>query len=505
MYFSDSRNSSAERSSMRAKGAPCPRGQALAVALGVLTVLTAGCASQLSTASARNAQGVESFSSGRYDDAITLFQESLESNPENAETYYNLASAYQRKAAESGDTVLLGQAEDAYWTALEHDPKPETIVCCYRGLATSAMARGDFNGALQTLEAWRDRNPDSIEPKLEIAYLMEAQQKDEQAYDILKEVAAEAPDDYRAYYKMGVLSERAGDLEDAIENANVAYKLNPTDSTVAQRVNSIEAQVAARQRKGEEAPEVETALAKAEFADPAATVETAAPQTTPVQTTPVQTTSAHAQENETAPQQPQPQPQQQPEMVLPTNGNEQPNGIPTSNLLRAPATKMQSLASEPATKSSENLGFGNAVAFGSNESTSSSATTSAETNRRKNDDSDVKWITSSNAERVRRQIAQTSATTPAATTGFNNVVSDGTGSASQKLPNKTVTTAQFVTPAFAAAQASPAAAASPNVQETSVPAAQTQAAPESVKPSEEDKPRAELNSGPPRLSAGSFF
>ena len=224
MFFSDSRDINVDKPSNRAVST---LKAFLAATAGLSALLAAGCAASTSSATAHNAAGVESFSAGRYDDAIAYFQESLEDNPSNAEAYYNLASAYQRKAAETGDTVLLGQAEDAYWTALENNPNSETIVCCYRGLATSAMARGDGNAALQTLEAWRDRNPDSIEPKLEIAYLLEAQQKDSEAYDVLKQVAAEAPNGYRAFYKMGVLAERAGDLTDAMENAETAHKLNP--------------------------------------------------------------------------------------------------------------------------------------------------------------------------------------------------------------------------------------------------------------------------------------
>ena len=98
-----------------------------AIALAAITLVTSGCATS-NTAAAHNAQGVERFTSGQYDDAIALFQASLEENPDSAETYYNLGSAYQRKAAQTGDLKLLDQAEDAYWTALDLNPAPETIV-----------------------------------------------------------------------------------------------------------------------------------------------------------------------------------------------------------------------------------------------------------------------------------------------------------------------------------------------------------------------------------------
>ena len=510
MFFSGSKDRSDDKSSHRVGTAS---GAFLALTVGATALLAVGCAASMSSATARNAAGVECFSAGRYDDAIAYFQESLEDNPSNAEAYYNLGSAYQRKATETGDTVLLGQAEDAYWTALENNPSSETIVCCYRGLATSAMARGDGAGALQTLEAWRDRNPDSIEPKLEIAYLLEAQQKDSEAYDVLKQVAAEAPNDYRAYYKMGVLAERAGDLTDAMENAETAHKLNPSDALVSQRMNSLEAQYAAKQRS-EKATDQKTAIAKAEFSTPAASMEAL-----PVQTAPVQTTSAKAQENDEA---------QPAELTLP---DETP--VPTTNFRPIPTiesrvsqdvrpnaqTSAQTSAPQVAgqdvqiasdVKSSAALGFGAPVSSGGQ--TTASAGGNRRTTRAR-DDSDVKWISSSNADRVRRQIAQTSATAPqddSNASGFAVVSSDGTGSASQRLPNKTITTAQFETPAFAAnvsQNASPNATTEQPAATAEAPkvalAAPTQEPP--PKTSEPVKPRAELHSGPPRVSAGSFF
>ena len=509
MFFSGSKDRSDDKSAIRVGTAS---GAFLALAVGATTLLAIGCAASTSSATARNAAGVECFSAGRYDDAIAYFQESLDENPSNAEAYYNLASAYQRKATETGDTVLLGQAEDAYWTALENNPSSETIVCCYRGLATSAMARGDGAGALQTLEAWRDRNPDSIEPKLEIAYLLEAQQKDSEAYDVLKQVAAEAPNDYRAYYKMGVLAERAGDLTDAMENAETAHKLNPSDALVSQRMNSLEAQYAAKQRS-EKATDQKTAIAKAEFSTPAASAEAL-----PVQTAPVQTTSAKAQGNDDAPPA---------ELVLP---EEQP--VPTTNFRPVPTIESsvsqndrrnaqlnnQQIAQQDVQSPSD---MNSNVALGFGAPVSSGGQTTATANRRATrakDDSDVKWISSSNADRVRQQIAQTSATAPQDATnasGFAVVSSDGTGSASQRLPNKTITTAQFETPAFAvnAANAAQNAASATTEQPASTGATVeapkvAMASPSQAPPAKTNEPaksRAELHSGPPRVSAGSFF
>ena len=213
----------------------------LGLGIAAPTFVATGCASPSGLVASRNAQGVELYATGDYDRAIAVFQETLAENPENAETLYNLGAAYQRKALATGDYALLTQAENAYWAALEREAAPETIVCCYRGLATSASTRGDAATALQTLEDWRDRNPDSIEPKLEIAYFLEAQERDDEAYAVLEEVAAAAPNDYRAFYKMGVLQERAGNVQEALDKTTIAGRLNPTDAALAKKATELRA------------------------------------------------------------------------------------------------------------------------------------------------------------------------------------------------------------------------------------------------------------------------
>ncbi len=213
----------------------------LGLGIAAPTFVAPGCASPSGLVASRNAKGVELYATGDYDRAIAVFQEALAENPENAETLYNLGAAYQRKALATGDYALLTQAENAYWAALERNAAPETIVCCYRGLATSASTRGDAATALQTLEDWRDRNPDSIEPKLEIAYLLEAQERDDEAYAVLEEVAEAAPNDYRAFYKMGVLQERAGNVQEALDKTTIAGRLNPTDAALAQKATELRA------------------------------------------------------------------------------------------------------------------------------------------------------------------------------------------------------------------------------------------------------------------------
>ncbi|MFH1995472.1 MAG: tetratricopeptide repeat protein [Candidatus Omnitrophota bacterium] len=65
-----------------------------------------------------NAQGIEYGQSGKIDEAISLFHEAEELDPDYAETYNNLGFAYYRK----GDIV---RAEEYFSKALEKDPLHE--------------------------------------------------------------------------------------------------------------------------------------------------------------------------------------------------------------------------------------------------------------------------------------------------------------------------------------------------------------------------------------------
>ncbi len=481
----------------RAASFPSWKVGAAIIALASAAVVSgAGCASSGTSASARNAQGVQSFTAGRYDDAIAYFQESLNENPESAETYYNLASAYQRKAAATGDATYLAQAEDSYWTALEHNPKPETIVCCYRGLATSAEARGDSEGALRTLEAWRDRNPTSIEPQLEIAYLLEAQQKDAEAYDVLKQVVSAAPGDYRAFYKLGTLSERAGDLADAKEQIETARKLNPTDALVARRASSVEAQIAAQAQKENQSPSETNEQLQAAVFPSQLESSTLSENSNALQTTPVQTTAAQSTINATEPE--------DGELYLPSDATENSN---------EPATR---LGSPTSMDSNAELGFGSVATF--RDGSTSIA-------KQKVSKDDLNWITPPAVEKIRQSAIEINQNQSAqvAAVGYE---SSATNASEQDWKGSGVTSAQFEVPAFARNQqtarpaptqpqtinqspsAQQAQIATPAKNETtalSSPATNAGARQESAITESPQKSRAEFRSGPPRLQAGTFF
>ncbi len=429
--------------------------------LGVVapTFVATGCSSPTGLVASRNARGVELYATGDYDRAIAVFQETLAENPENAETLYNLGAAYQRKALATGDYALLTQAENAYWAALERDAAPETIVCCYRGLATSASTRGDAATALRTLEDWRDRNPESIEPKLEIAYFLEAQERDDEAYAVLEEVAEAAPNDYRAFYKMGVLQERAGNVQEALDKTTIAGRLNPTDAALAKKATELRAAL-------EQSAEKATKTAD-EIADLESETTLVAPTAATDETDDVETDA--------------------PTLPSPTFFDD--------------ATQTDDASDASTTNAPQTLGADEVVLFArpdvdetlaANKTETASTAVAAAPRRKIVDEGNVKWI----APAVASEVADATAKT--AKTGDASRLSDGSGDAAavaQKKQNAQNDEEKETTQVAQNAQAT----------QTPTVAKVAQLPPTSAAPQKRVKKRTELNAEPPTLRAGSFF
>ncbi len=459
---------------------PTLAGAAFAALLGLgivaPTFFATGCASPSGLVASRNARGVELYATGDYDRAIAVFQETLAENPENAETLYNLGAAYQRKALATGDYALLTQAENAYWAALERDAAPETIVCCYRGLATSASTRGDAATALQTLEDWRDRNPESIEPKLEIAYFLEAQERDDEAYAVLEEVAAAAPNDYRAFYKMGVLQERAGNVQEALDKTTIAGRLNPTDAALAKKATELRA---ALEQNAEQATET---------ADEIADLES--------ETTLIAPTAATDDAAEL-------------EIDAPT--------LPSPTFFDD-ATQTDDAATDASNDSTTNapqtLGADEVVLFArpdvdgtlaaNQAEAKSTAVAVAPTRRKIVDEGNVKWIapTAAASEVAANSADATAQTGKDVKTGSNAAsrLSDGSGDANAVAQNKR--DAQ-ISEEKETAQAPQVARATPTPTVAKV--AQTTPSANAASTPKRAGKRTELNAEPPTLRAGSFF
>ncbi len=191
----------------------------------------------------RNSEGIRYYENGRYEDALESFQTASRLNPEDSEIYYNIASTYQKQAINENKPALYAEAEKYYRQCLDRNPSPETSTCCYRGLATILVQENKSNEAMTLLRSWEERNPSSVEPKLEIAYLLEAQGANRDSIAALEKIAEYAPNDYRAYYKLGLLHEKLGEEDAALQQLRRAAQLSPADATsgINERIAAINA------------------------------------------------------------------------------------------------------------------------------------------------------------------------------------------------------------------------------------------------------------------------
>jgi tetratricopeptide (TPR) repeat protein len=139
-----------------------------AVAACLLAILASGAGGCKAVSQAQNAQGVRQFQQGQYQAAIQRFQKAVASDPNNANSYYNLASAYHRLGDLNHRQEDLVQAENYYNECLDHDKNHRD---CYRALAVLLVEEHRSEEALRLLEIWANHNPASSPPKVELARL----------------------------------------------------------------------------------------------------------------------------------------------------------------------------------------------------------------------------------------------------------------------------------------------------------------------------------------------
>jgi Flp pilus assembly protein TadD len=117
-----------------------------------------------------NAEGVRLYQQGYYQGAMQRFQQALQSDPNNADCYYNLAATYHRLGDLHHQKSDLGQAESLYHQCLDHNPNHQD---CYRGLAVLLTTQSRTQDAMKLLEGWSERSPSLPGPKIELARLYE--------------------------------------------------------------------------------------------------------------------------------------------------------------------------------------------------------------------------------------------------------------------------------------------------------------------------------------------
>jgi tetratricopeptide (TPR) repeat protein len=208
---------------------------ALELAAALCLLATVGCGMM---ASGQNSEGVRLFQQGNYDAAAQRFRQAMQTEPNNPDSYYNLAAYYHRQGKLQSRGVDLAQAESYYKQCLDHNPNH---LECRRGLAVLLVEQGRSEEAFKMMEDWETENPGLAAPKVELARMFEEFGDKEAAKQHLTAALAIAPDDPRALAALGKLREESGDMNQALANYQRSLAVNRFQPELAQRVNSMQA------------------------------------------------------------------------------------------------------------------------------------------------------------------------------------------------------------------------------------------------------------------------
>ena len=187
--------------------------------------------------SGENSEGVRLFEQGNFDASAEKFREAMQNDPNNPDSYYNLAAYYHRQGMTQQKPVDLAQAESYYRQCLDYNPNH--IDCRRAGGAvgrTKPFARG-----FQHARRLGHTKPDTGMPKIELARLYEEFGDKDTAKQNLTAALSISPNDPRALAALGKLREESGDYSQAMSNYQrslAAYRYQPE---LAQRVSALQA------------------------------------------------------------------------------------------------------------------------------------------------------------------------------------------------------------------------------------------------------------------------
>ncbi len=205
----------------------------------VLIVASTGCQW---AASGQNSTGARLYEQGQYSAALQQFQKVINTDPNNADGYYNLAATNHRLGNQRGDAAQIAQAEALYNQCLDHDPNH---VECHRGLAVLLIDTGRPDRAFALMKNWAAQNPDFAEPRIELARLYEEVSDSGTALRYLEDAVQKNPNNSRAWLALGRLREQSGDLNQAVQNYQRSLALNNSQPMAAERVAVLTRQISA--------------------------------------------------------------------------------------------------------------------------------------------------------------------------------------------------------------------------------------------------------------------
>jgi tetratricopeptide (TPR) repeat protein len=188
-------------------------------------------------AQGRNAEGVRLFQQARYQEAIQQFHQAINAEPNNADSYYNLAAVYHRLGSLNNTPSDLKQAEHYYLMCRDRNPDHTE---CYRGLAVLMVQQGRPDAAFRLIEDWAAQRPTAAEPKIELARLHQESGNATAAKERLLEALAVDHDNARALTALGSLREQMGETSQALENYQRSLAVDRFQPDVAARVAALQ-------------------------------------------------------------------------------------------------------------------------------------------------------------------------------------------------------------------------------------------------------------------------
>jgi len=204
-------------------------------------MLATGCGSFI--AQGRNSEGVRLFHQAEYQQALQHFQDAINTDPQDADGYYNLAATYHRMGVRDKRESDLKMAEDYYNQCLDRD---ENHTDCYRGLAVLLAEQGRVDAAFRLIKGWGDQYPDSVDAKIELARLSEEHNRRSDAKDHLIEALKIDPDNPRALAALGKIREDMGDHVQALEDYQRSLQGDRFQLQVASRVSALQSKIGQR-------------------------------------------------------------------------------------------------------------------------------------------------------------------------------------------------------------------------------------------------------------------
>lgn len=206
--------------------------------LACLVSFAAGCNLAVQR---HNVAGRQAFEQGQFSTAVNEFQKALNINPKSADAYYNLAASYYETGKQTKNLQWLEQAEQLYRQAISLNDQHDEA---HRGLASLLIETNREQYAFDLLNAWQRRYPTATEPVVELARLYQEYGDNRRATDLLADALKLDANNIRALKAMGHVRERQGQTHLALDNYLRVLQVDQSQQDVANRVASLQAQLA---------------------------------------------------------------------------------------------------------------------------------------------------------------------------------------------------------------------------------------------------------------------